>query len=248
MWCKPLYVWGFVWLAACSSNDATQSETSQTEPTNTDHPTLVIPEDIPGDIREDSWARLPLPVRDALGSDGQRAYDVIVNPKSRYAGGLRGPVAMWVYSPLTAEHIFPASTYLRYGTDKDQRLTELVILATARAVRSQYEWSAHEPIGLAAGLEPEIIDLVKRQTDLDTVGNVDGLGRNERVIVRFVRELLSEEKVSSSTFADARELFGERGVMDLTGLVGYYNFVNITIKAFDVQLAPGQTRLLPDLW
>ena len=131
---------------------------------------------------------------------------------------------------------------------KDQRLTELVILATARAVRSQYEWSAHEPIGLAAGLEPEIIDLVKRQTDLDTVGNVDGLGRNERVIVRFVRELLSEEKVSSSTFADARELFGERGVMDLTGLVGYYNFVNITIKAFDVQLAPGRTRLLLDLW
>jgi 4-carboxymuconolactone decarboxylase len=155
---------------------------------------------------------------------------------------------MWVYSPLMAEHIFPASSYLRFGTEKDQRLTELVILTTAREVRSQYEWTSHEPLGLRAGLEPEIIDLVKRRADLDTAGDLPGLGDRERTLIAFAREVISEQKVSSATFSSALELFGEQGVMDLAGLVGYYNFVNITLKTFDLQLAPGGERLLPDLW
>ena len=209
---------------------------------------VVTADEIPSDIFEDSWARLPLLRRENLDAAGQRAFDVIVNPESRYATGLRGPIGMWAYSPQMAEDLFPASTYLRYGTEKDQRLTELVILATAREVRSQYEWTSHEPAGERAGLETEIIDLVKRRADLDTVGDVPGLGDQERTIITFVREVVSEEKVTSATFNRARELFGERGVMNLAGLVGYYGFINITLKTFDVQLAPGRERLLPDLW
>ena len=144
-----------------------------------------------------------------------------------------------------AEHIFPASTYLRFGTAKDQRLTELAILVAAREVRSQYEWSAHEPLGLAAGLEPAIIELVKHRRPVETT--ITGLGDLEQLIIKFGREVISNQQVSSDTFREARALLGERGVMELTGLIGYYNFVNITLKAFDVQLAPGRTRLLPDL-
>ena len=59
---------------------------------------------------------------------------------------------------------------------------------------------------------------------------------------------LPDERVASATFARVRDLFGERGVMDLAGLVGYYGFINITLKTFDVQLAPGRERLVPDLW
>lgn len=207
---------------------------------------MVREADIPDDIHRDSWARLPLPVRDSLDADGQRVYDVIVNPESRYSGGLRGPVAMWVYSPPMAEHIFPASTHLRFGTEKDQRLTELTILSTARELRSQYEWTAHEPLAREAGLEPEIIELVKRRGDLDA--DVPGLGQRERTIIRLAREAVSEEKVNAETFAAARDLFGEQRVMELAGLVGYYTFVNVTLKTFDVQLAPGRERLLPDPW
>jgi len=231
-------------VAACVAGDTVES----VEGTESFQASVVTDADIPDDIFEDSWARLPLPPRENLEADGQRAYDVIVRPDSRYASGLRSPVAMWVYSPLMAEHIFPASTYLRYGTEKDQRLTELVILTTAREVRSQYEWTSHEPLGNAAGLEPEIIEFVRRRADLDTGGEIPGLGDRERTIIAFVREVVSEERVTSATFGRALELFGERGVMDLTGLVGYYSFVDMTLKAFDVRLAPGRERLLPPLW
>ena len=66
--------------------------------------------------------------------------------------------------------------------------------------------------------------------------------------MQFARELISEERLSTETFTRAQELLGNHGVMDLTGLIGYYNFVNLTLKTFDVQLAPGRTRLLPNFW
>ena len=251
MRCRSL-VWvvcgaSIVALSACSFDDTAES-TRATETVQTPSSSVVTAADIPSDIFEDSWARLPLLQREMLDAAGQRAYDIIVNPDSRYASGLRGPIGMWAYSPQMAEDLFPARTYLRFGTEKDQRLTELVILATAREVRSQYEWTSHEPAGEGAGLEPEIIDLVKRRADLDTAGEIPGLGDRERTIIAFVREVVTEEKVTSATFSRARELFGDQGVMDLAGLVGYYGFLNITLKTFDVQLAPGRERLLPDLW
>jgi 4-carboxymuconolactone decarboxylase len=203
---------------------------------------------MPPDVVEGSWARLPLPRRADLDADGQRAFDIVVNPESRYSDGLRGPLAMWLYSPPIAEHIFPASTYVRYGTAKDQRLTELTILTTAREARSQYEWSAHEPLALQAGLEPEIIELVRARAGLDSRSDIPGFGDAERTIVAYTREVVSDEKVSAETFANVIEHFGERGAMELAGLVGYYLFVNTTIKTFDVQLAPGREQLLPDVW
>ena len=131
-------------LSACSFSDVSES-TQVTETVQTPSSSIVTAADIPSDIFEDSWARLPQLSRETLDAEGQRAYDVIVHPDSRYATGLRGPIGMWVYSPPMAADLFPASTYLRFGTEKDQRLTELVILATAREVRSQYEWTSHEP-------------------------------------------------------------------------------------------------------
>lgn len=89
-------------------------------------------------------------------------------------------------------------------------------------MRSQYEWTSHEQAGERAGLEPELITLVKTRASLDAAGDMPGLGERERTIISFVREVVSEEKLSSDTFVRARELFGEQGVMDLAGLIGYY--------------------------
>ena len=239
-----------VWLiAACGTGDATQSDPpSDLGPPSAVSPSQVSEADIPADVFDDSWARLPLLNRAELDAEGQQGYDVIVNPNSRYADGPWGPVAMWMYSPQMVKHVFPAGTYLRFGTQKDQRLTEIAILATAREVRSQYEWSVHEPAALSAGLEPEIIELIRNRTPLDAVGDVTGLDDQEQAIIQFTREVVSDERLSSSTFARARTLFGERGVMNLAGLVGYYTFVNITLKTFDLRLEPGRERLLLDLW
>ena len=237
-------------LAAC--NAASDGEPDAVPELVTPAPTGFTPRevtvaDIPQDIHEDSWARLPTLSRESLDADDQRAFDIIVNPDSRYATGLRGPIGMWMYSPRMAEHVFPASTYLRYGVDgeRDQRLTELAILTTARELDSQYEWSAHEGLARNAGLEEEIIELLRFGRPLADAGALPGLGARERTIIRVARELINEPKVSAETFVEAQTLFGNKGVMDLTGLVGYYTFVNYTLKTFDLQRTPGSQLLLP---
>ena len=252
MWRSSVLIIGFAVLSgACAAGDAVETEATgeaAAPPAAAAVPAVVTEADIPADIQRDSWARLPLPQREQLDAGGQRAYDMVRHPDSRYADSLWGPVAMWLYSPGMIEHLFPTSTYLRYGTDKDQRLTELTILATAREVRSQYEWTAHEPLAVAAGLEAEIIELVKQRRPLDGAGEVPGLGDLERLIIRFAREAISEERVSSATFAPRARTARRAGRHGPDGLIGYYNFVNITLKSFDVQLEPGRERLLADLW
>ncbi|MEE2638549.1 MAG: hypothetical protein VYE68_15105 [Acidobacteriota bacterium] len=209
-------------------------------------PREVTDADIPTDIHDDSWARLPTITRESLAPEGQRVFDIIVNPDSRYATGLRGPIGMWMYSPAMAEHLFPASTYLRFGADgrRDQRLAELAILTAARSLHSQYEWSAHEPLAQRANLEDDIIDLLRFDRPL-TASELPGLGERERTIIRATRELIRDPKLSADTFQDAQRLFGNQGVVDLIGLVGHYTTVNYTLKAFDVQRPPGSQLLLP---
>lgn len=200
---------------------------------------------IPADILPETMARLPQVRRDELDEIGQLAYDTFVRPGTGYENGPRGPVAMWMHSPVLAEAIFDVRQRVRYGTDKDQRLTELIILSTAREIDHQYEWSAHEPLAQAAGLEQDIIEVIKYRKDLATLPPIDGLGETESLLIRFTRELVSEEKVSSETYAEAIEQFGNEGLMDIVGLVGYYNFVAMTLKAFDVQRPVGTELLLP---
>ncbi|MEQ8952856.1 MAG: hypothetical protein RL120_01900 [Gammaproteobacteria bacterium] len=202
---------------------------------------------MPADINLDSLARLPEVQRADLDAAGRAAYDTWVAPGTGYDDGLRGPIGMWMHSPVLAEAIFDVRHRVRYGNTKDQRLTELAIITHAREFNSQYEYSAHEPLAVAAGLEQEIIDLVRFRKDLDSLPAIDGFGETEQTIVRFVRELVSEDKVSAETFARALDIFGEEGVMDLTGLVGYYFFVATTLKAFDVQRPVGAEMLLPVL-
>jgi 4-carboxymuconolactone decarboxylase len=152
---------------------------------------------------------------------------------------------MWMHSPEVAKAMFDVRRKVRYGSAKDQRLTELTIISTAREIDSQYIYTAHEPAARNAGLEQEIIDIVRFQVPLDQVVETDGLGEREKAIIQFAREVINEEKVSSETFAKAIELFGNEGVMDLTGLIGYYNFVSMTVRVFDVQRPIGNELLLP---
>jgi len=202
-------------------------------------------EDMPADIFDDSLARLPQVKRENLDSAGQDAFDTYVRPGTGYETGLRGPIGMLMHSPELAKAVFDVRQRVRYGSAKDQRLTELTIILTARELDNQYIYTAHEPAARREGLEQGIIDIVRFRKSLDEVGETDGLGETERVIIDFTREVISEEKVSSEVFARAIELLGNEGVVDLTGLIGYYNFIAMNLRAFDVQRPAGSELLLP---
>ncbi len=207
-------------------------------------PTLSA-QSVPADIHEDSRARIPMVRRDNLDVTGQNAFDTYVTPGTGYETGLSGPIGMLMNSPVLAEAMFDVRNRVRYGSAKDQRLTELTIITTAREVDNQYIYTSHEPAARRNGLEQEIIDIVRFREPLDDSIEISGLGEEESTIIKITREAINEEKVSSETFMKAVELFGNEGVMDLVGLIGYYNFMAITIRSFDIHRNNDSELLLP---
>lgn len=238
---KSLSLFLLITFAACAAplGSLTAAEAGFTLP-----PALSAA-DFPDDIHMDSLARLPQVHREDLDATGRAAFDTYVTPGTGYGSGLRGPIGVWMNSPALAQAMFDVRQRVRYESDRDQRLTELAIIATAREINNQYEYTAHEPLAIAAGLEQEIIDIVRFRRPVESNPAIASFGETEQVIVQFAREVISEERVSSETFARAINIFGEEGVMDLTGLIGYYSFVAITLKAFDVQRPADSELLLP---
>ncbi len=192
------------------------------------------------DIDPESGARLPRVRREDLDADGKQTYDAIVNPQTPYAAGLPSPIGMWMHSPEMARIVLPAYLYLRFGNGFGTRLTEVAILTTARETDCQYQWTTHEPMARAAGVEPGLLDVIKYRKSLD------GLDAKDAVVVRFGRELFRDRRMTAETFAQAEQLLGLRGVTDLAGLMAFYEFLFYSSNAtFDIQLPEGQLPLLP---
>jgi 4-carboxymuconolactone decarboxylase len=199
---------------------------------------------LPKDVYPDSRFRLPLPQRADMDDYGKKVFDELADPSRRSLVGLQGPAGIRLYSPRVAKPMSDVNTYLRTGTGLGDRLTEIAIMVTARAMDNQFEWNAHEIAGLKAGVEPAIVDLIKYRKPAYRKP-AEGLGDKETVIIRFGRELLDRRKVSSVTFGEALRLFGPRGLVDLTSLMGHYAATSVILTAFDMQLPQGQQPLLP---
>jgi 4-carboxymuconolactone decarboxylase len=196
-------------------------------------------EPLPRDIHPESLCRLPLRRREDMDEPGRRFYDAVVGPQSRTLVGLRGPSGIWLHSPALGERVRTVNQYLRFETALGRRLTELAILVTARELDQQFEWTAHEPAGLAEGLAQEVIDVVKHRRP------ITGLPPEESVIVSFGREVFRDRKVRPETFARAVELFGHEGVVNLAALMGNYAMTAVMLDAVDQHLHPDRPPLLP---
>jgi 4-carboxymuconolactone decarboxylase len=129
---------------------------------------------------------------------------------------------------------------MRYHSSLPPRLNEFAILITARFWTAQFEWQAHHKYALAAGLSPALIDALaagKRPSPMQA---------DEEAVYNFCTEVLNTKQASDRTFQAAKEKFGERGVVDLMGVVGYYQFVSLLLNVDRYPLADGaQPELKP---
>ena len=161
----------------------------------------------------------------------QRAvYDAIANGPRK---GVRGPLAVWLHRPELAQHAQALGRYCRYETTLSPRLSELAILTLARVWGSEYEWYAHKPIALEAGVSPEVVEAIR------TYAMPPFAQSDEAVIHVFLSALHRDHKVSDALYAEAIERLGEAGVVDLVGLAGYYTLISMTINVFQVAQPAG---------
>jgi len=150
-----------------------------------------------------------------------------------------GPGAIRQYSPSVAEPMTAVNEYLRRKSGLDNRLVELAILVTAREMDCVYVWTAHEPAAQKAGLQQEIIDVVKYRRPLTKLAEQDAS------IVQLGREAFGKHKVSSDTFARAEKQFGKQGLVNIVALMGDYAATTLLLNVADQHVRPKDTALLP---
>ena len=192
----------------------------------------------PSDVYPDSGCRLPLPRRADMDEAGRAMFDRHSDPKGGTLAGLRGPGGLRLHSPKLAELENALNRYLRYNAGFSGAVRELAILVTAREMDSAFEWAAHETQARKDGVPPAVIDAVKHRRP------VDGMSDTEQAIIRLGREMLgAARQVSPETFAAARRIFGDRGLIDLVSLMCHYQGTASLLAAFDVQVPEGKPEL-----
>lgn len=153
---------------------------------------------------------------------------------------ISGPFIPLLRSPEVMIRTTAMGDYLRYKTALGSPLNELVILITARHWSQSYEWSAHQPIAIKAGVSPEIAKAIsegRRPT---------GMSADQELVYDFCDELLHHQSVSDATYARALTRFGESGTIDMIGVVGYYSFLGLVLNtARTPSDAPGLPTLAP---
>jgi 4-carboxymuconolactone decarboxylase len=155
-------------------------------------------------------------------------------------GTLSGPFNVLLRSPEMGDLAQNLGTYIRFRTTVPRKLNEFAILITARALNVQYEWAAHHKYALQAGLSPATIDAV-------AVGKKPpAMQPDEEVVYNFTKELVDNKQVSDATFHAAVDKFGERTVVDLIGVIGYYHFVSMMLNVDRYPMPEGaQPELKP---
>jgi 4-carboxymuconolactone decarboxylase len=166
----------------------------------------------------------------ALDDDQRRVYDAIVGgPRGR----VEGPLRVWLNSPAFAEKAQALGAFCRFGSSLPPRLSELAILVTGAHWKAGFEFYAHAPIALKAGLDPATIEAIRK-------GEAPALTKDdETAVYQFSRELITTRRISDRTYKSAEEALGRRGLVDLVGLLGYYGLISMTINAFDVPIPQG---------
>jgi len=169
-----------------------------------------------------------------LPPEGRAVYDKIANSPR---GGVRGPFLALLHVPEMCDRIQHLGAQLRYGTSFEPRLSEMTILLVARHFNCQYEWFAHEQHAQKGGLAQTIIEAIRERRRPDTMKT------DETALYDYVTELITHNSISNVSYQRAHEAFGQRGVVELAGLAGYYIMIAMTLLAHDLQPPAGTPPL-----
>ncbi len=137
---------------------------------------------------------------------------------------VKGPFIPLLRSPQLLARLQKVGEYLRFESALPRRVNELVTLVVSRAWTQQFEWSAHVPLALQAGTSPEAVDAIREGR------RPSSMSAEEEIAYEFTTELLDRRGVSDATYQACVERLGERGVVDLVGLVGYFATVSMVLN------------------
>jgi 4-carboxymuconolactone decarboxylase len=178
----------------------------------------------------------PLTYRE-MTPEQKKMFESLLSGERRGAGG---PFNVLLRSPEMGDLAQKFGASMRFHSTIPPRLNELAIIITARHWTSHYEWYAHKRAALQNGVNAATVDAIaagRRPTTMEA---------DEEIVYNFCTELLTNKQVSDQTFQAAKDKFGERGIVDLIGVSGYYGLVSMLLNVDRYPLPDGvQPELKP---
>jgi len=159
---------------------------------------------------------------DQLTPEQQKMATMLTTPP-RNSGLNTGPFNAFARSPALGVLLLQVSDYVRFNSSLPPRLSEFAIMIAARHWSQPYEWRAHYPLAIKGGLDRQIL------VDLGAGTRPHGMKEDETALYDFCTELYRDKDVSDVAFKAALAKFGERGIMDLIGIIGYYDIASMAL-------------------
>ena len=154
---------------------------------------------------------------------------------------ISGPFVAMLRSPEVMNRARAMGDYLRFRSSLPPRLSELVILLTARRWTQQYQWHAHAPLAVKGGLSPDIVKAIAEGR------RPERMAEDEDIVYSLFDEIQRQQSVSDGTYGRAVEKIGEQGVIDVMGITGYYTMLAMVMNTARTPLPGGATPALAPL-
>jgi len=186
------------------------------------------------DLNPESHARLPYLQKKDFDDANQKIFDVL--PGRGKDDVLRGPLAFAAYNPAVAKALFDLHNAAVAGS-LTPHTRELAIMVACRETSYNLEWNGHEATALKNGVDAKVLDVVRKR------GSLTGVDEKDAVVIRFGRQMLTDKKVDSATFAKVEELYGKKGAMDIVAVMITYADSGFYGIAVNEQPAAGKPAL-----
>jgi 4-carboxymuconolactone decarboxylase len=181
-------------------------------------------------------ARLTMPLAEDLTPEQAEVVSEVIAGKR---GKVPVPMIGWLANPEFARRAQKLGELLRFDTSLEPGLSELAILVCGRHWTSHYEWTAHKRIAIEAGVDPRTIAGIAARDPAPFTR-----GPREAVVHSVATALMKRGKIDNALYARAIEVLGEKAMVELVGILGYYSLVALTLNAFEIGLPE---HLAPEL-
>src|SRR3984893_11696264 len=177
---------------------------------------------------------------DQLTPEQQKMATMLTTPPRNSALN-SGPFNAYARSPGLGLLLLQVSDYVRFNSALPPRLSKFAIMIAARQWSQPYEWRAHYPLAIKGGLDSPVLGRLRAGKRPQSMKD------DETALYDFCTELYRDKDVSDASFKAALAKFGERGIMDLIGIIGYYDIASMALITQRATGKPGDEPALVPL-
>ena len=172
--------------------------------------------------------------KDQVGAEDHAIADTIAASR----GGIHGPFTMIMHCPKLAERVAHLGAYVRFEGKLDKRVRVLAAMTVARELDAVYVWGAQTGGARKLGVPEATITAIREK-------HSRGLPAEDAEIVEFTRALINRHRVPDAAVAALRKRFGDEQFIELTGTIGYYGMLAMTVNACELEAGAGAEVLKP---